>query len=277
MTAPNARTTPRPHGRTKYVVERCRCETCRAEARRYEQHRNRQRAYGRVAYVDAEPARTHVRELMAAGLGWKRVAAVAGVPNGTMTKLLYGHPQRGSMPSQRIRLATAEKVLAISADAVGLADHALVDALGCHRRLQALVACGWSQCKLAEAIGVSRPNFGAMMRSAQVHASTARTVRALYERLWDQRPPQATHREKISVSRAKCYARERGWVVPMAWDDIDDPDETPDVGEQDRRGGVDMDEVRWLRSFGTSDELIAKRLGTTIRSIYRAMERERAA
>lgn len=41
----------------------------------------------------------------------------------------------------------------------------------------------------------------------------------------------------IAYSRALSYATKAGWVVPMAWDDIDDPAATPDLGEAAHRNG----------------------------------------
>ncbi len=62
---------PRPLGRTKYVVEKCRCDVCRAAAAAYERERRRR---VEPAYVDAAEARAHVEALMAAGAEMKTVA-----------------------------------------------------------------------------------------------------------------------------------------------------------------------------------------------------------
>jgi predicted transcriptional regulator len=275
-------TAPRPHGRVKYVVECCRCDTCRADNRVYVRWLNRQHAYGRPRYVDAEPARTHVRALMAAGLGWQRVAKLAGVPNGSVSKLLYGDQTRGMASSQLVRPVTERKLLAVTADPANVAAHRRVPALGAHRRLRALVAVGYSQSRLAAELSVGRENFGAVMRSEEVHAATDRAVGRLYERLWNTPPPQTTPFEMAAVTRARRYAAERGWPPPMAWDDesLDDPDGMPQTGgpptgRANRR--VEPDEVRWLESFGTSRELVAGRLGVTPAAVERAMHREEAA
>lgn len=222
-------TTARPHGRVKYVVERCRCDVCREAANAYERHRARQRAYGRPAYVDAEPARQHVQALREAGIGWKRVAMLAGLQPSVLYKLVYGDQKRFGRPSKRIRAATEQKILAVEATLDNVADATPVDATGARRRLQALVAIGWSQSKLATRLGVRPTNFSTTMRSTKLRADTVRAVHALYEELWNTPPVADTHREKIAFSRSVRHAAEQGWAPPMAWDDetIDDPAARP--------------------------------------------------
>ncbi len=153
-----------------------------------------------------------------------------------MSKLLYGGPG-GRAPAQRIRAETAAAILAVEPDAANLGGAALVDATGTHRRLQALVAIGWSQAKLAARLGMTPANFAAMMRRGQVTASTARAAAAAYDELWNRPPPETDQREKIAAVRARNHARARGWPPPLAWDDdqLDRPDGTPAEGW--RRGG----------------------------------------
>lgn len=63
----------------------------------------------------------------------------------------------------------------------------------------------------------------------------------------------------------------------LAWDDIDDPAAVPQVGEEPRaNAGVDPAEVEWLRSFGTSDELIAVRLGVRLATLQGVMRKAAA-
>ena len=236
------RTEPRPHGRTKYVVEKCHCDTCRDDHIEYERHRRRMRAYGREAYVDATPVRQHVNQLRASGMGWKTIAQCAGVRSSVMWKLLYGDPQRNLAPSKRVRPTTAEKILAVQFDPSLLADGCLVDGTGTARRLRALVALGWSQNRISAQMGISRENFQHTISGRPVRARTARSAAALYERLWNTAPPESEHRERIAASRARNHARNAGWLPPMAWDDetIDDPNSTPDAYTGD---GDFVDEV----------------------------------
>lgn len=273
------RTQPRECGtRAKYVVEKCRCDACRKACRDYERWRLRQKAYGRTAYVDAAPVRAHIRGLQAAGLGWKRVADRAGLAESVVWKLIYGDPKRGQASSKRVRRRTARAILAVTCDLDALGATVHVPAVGTVRRLQALVAIGWSKSKLAAMLDKLPTNLGKTMHSEQVAAGTARAVRDLYDRLWDRPPPAFTWSERQSAARARNLARRNGWVPPLAWDDeaLDDPEAVPQLGEPEKRQGgrlVDLAEVDHLAAFGCSPEEIAARLGVGVGAIAKARHR----
>jgi hypothetical protein len=260
-----------------YKVHHCRCEPCRKASSLYTTRRKRQIAYGRwEPYVDATPAREHVQRLRAAGIGWKRVAELAGLSASTVDKLVYGAPERGMGPSKRIRHATAEKILAVQPGLENLGDKALVDGTGTRRRLQALVASGWSQSKLAVQLGMTPANFGPLLKRTRLHADTVRAVHALYERLWDCPPPESEWRDKIAASRSRTYAAERGWARPMAWDEnIDDPTASPEgVGSAKSRGKLPpAEDIAWLVQGGDSVEVIADRYGTTVDGVKARLAR----
>lgn len=260
----------------------CRCGPCCVANRAAESHRARMKLYGRwEPYVDAGPAREHVRMLSACGIGWKRVAELSGVSTGALSKLLYGGPG-DRPPSRRIRAETAAALLAVEPGA--LAGHALVDATATRRRLQALVAAGWSQAKLGRRLGVLPSNFGALLRGARITAATGWAVAALYDELWDRRPPQAAHREKIAANRARNYAAARGWPPPAAWDDetIGDPLAGPAEGWQRsarrtlRTADVAEDAAE-LAAQGFTREQIAGRLGISRAALDQALKRAGAA
>ena len=165
-----------------------------------------------------------------------------------------------------------------------LAPAALVDATAARRRLQALVALGWSQAKLAARLGMTPSNFGAMLDRGQVLAATDRAVAALYRELWDRAPDESTHRAKISASRARNYARGRGWPPPMAWDDeaIADPAAVPAEDWQrpsrpTRPAAELAAEAEELIGWGYSRADAAERLGVTTGALEKAFDRVRKA
>lgn len=222
--------TGRPHGNAKYHLENCRCPVCCQAARDYDNNRRRAIAYGRwQPYVDAEPVRAHVRALGEFGIGWMRLATIAGVPRGSVSKLLYGDPQRNMAPSKRILPKNALALLAVQPTLDNLGDGAAIDGTGTRRRLQALVAKGWSQSELACRLGMERASFSTTITGGLVRAHTVRAVMALYDQLWREDP--AAHgvpRRWIEASRRHALAR--GWAPVGAWDDdqIDNPDAFPD-------------------------------------------------
>lgn len=210
-------------------------DSLRAEWRAAQRRRRRLAELGLPStdLVDAQPVRDHVRALQAAGMPWKRIAAAAGLHSSTVSHLLYGDA-RGYPPSTRIRPETADALLAVRAES---------SAVGTRRRLQALVAIGWTSRALADRLGWNDRNFCRLIVGDQrVRPDTARKVRDLYARLLHVLPPEDTAAEKRAAARARRRAQALGWVSPLAWEDgdIDDPTARPVRG---RRPGGDVDEL----------------------------------
>jgi transcriptional regulator with XRE-family HTH domain len=233
--------------------------------------------------VPADPVREHVQALGAAGIGWKRAAELAGISKGTMRKLLQGGPGNRP-PCQRIRPDTAAAILAVQPSAANLGARAVVDATGTRRRVQALVAVGWSQAHIAAQVGLTPSGMSRLLlHQDQVTAATARAVRAVYDELWDQAPPEGTHWEKASAARARNHALASGWAPPAAWDDdrIDDPQAPEPAGWQRTsdvpRGAELAEEAAELFRQGYGRELAAERLRVSRNTLDKAIERQRAA
>lgn len=219
-----------------YVIHKCRCDVCRTAKTARERENRRAKMYGRGYLTDAEPARKHVRELMAEGMGWKRVARAAGISPSTLYPLLYG---RGGYdprpPRKQISKVLEAKLLAVTPD---MAPGSNVDSLGSIRRLQALVAIGWSQHRLAEILGMFPGNFGKVIHGGRggIRQATARRIEEIFNENWNT-PPEAHNRfERAGITRAKREALAKRWVPAAAWDDIDDPTEVPKADLRDESG-----------------------------------------
>ncbi|MFH8813098.1 hypothetical protein ACH4GZ_38865 [Streptomyces hygroscopicus] len=230
----------REHGTyVKYKLDGCRCYPCCFADSEYRRNRERAIAYGTwQPFVDAEPVRAHVRSLMEFGIGWKRLAALAGVPTGAMSKLLYGDQRRNMAPSKQIRPRTAAALLAVEPSLENLGSVVAVDATGTRRRLQALIRAGWPKAQLAKRLGMLPSNFGDVLTRPQVTVRTVRAVMRLYDELW-QADPREHGVDNQAYSRTVNYASKLGWAPVGAWDDdtIDDPATVPD----------------WTGKCGTSD------------------------
>lgn len=237
---PCAHNTHHPHGnRVRYVIDRCRCRRCRDANSTDNRRRVRDQMYGNPSYVDAGPARAHIEALTAAGMGLKRIVAVSDISQGQLWKLIYGKRRNGGTrtPSKRIRPGTEARILAITLD---LAGGAKVDSTGTTRRIQALVAIGWSQSKIAARLGTTSANLLNLSHGRTgVTTARAKAVADLYDELWNTAPPRAGQRDKIAYSRSIRYAALAGWSVPMAWDEdaIDDPTAIPNLGERTHHPG----------------------------------------
>lgn len=244
----------------------------------YMQQRERQLAYGRWEshFADAEPVRVHIEKLRGVGLGLRRIAELAEVNRKTLQWVIGGRPDRGTPPSRLISRANAEKILAVPVPAA--AHHVAsgrrhVPGIGTVRRLQALVAFGYTRSYLADRLGVNPANATRLFRGAdRVTADTARRVESLFIEL--QMTPGPSN-------RARNEGKRRGWALPFAWDEdtIDDPEAVPDHGEPGA-GGVDIEAVANRRSRVaelTRWGLSASEIAVQLRITDRTVQRDRAA
>ena len=272
MTGPNMVRAPRiarecthkrarhQHGTaTMYKLDRCRCAPC-TDAATAEERRRRLDAFigAEPRRVDAGPVREHVRALQAAGIGYRRVAALAGVAASTVAKIIHSEPQR------RVEPGTARRILAVRASMDTVSDGGVIDGTGTLRRLHGLHARGWSRRALAHRLGVEHNTLSHIERTGTVSGRLARKVRVLYEELWDQAPPSSTPAERAAITRTLRWAREHEWVVPALWDDeaIDDPSALPaDPGAEDDDMTARLDELVFLASTGEDLDRAARRLG----------------
>lgn len=94
-----------------------------------------------------------------------------------------------------------------------------VAATGTQRRIQALMALGWSAEDVARELGWAHKRAVHRLRFVTfVYRSTHEQVAAAYERLSGTPGPN---------ENAKRRALAAGYAPPLAWDDIDNPDEKP--------------------------------------------------
>jgi AraC-like DNA-binding protein len=265
---------------TCFIQHQCRCTPCVEAHNARERNRKKQKAYGRfdTGLVDVAPVREHVLRLGEFGIGYKRVAQLAGFKSSTPVRtIIWGRqdpgPRFGEM-QKRVKRETAEKILAIQPVIENLAPGQKVPAAGAHRRIQALVVAGWSMSRIAQRLGVSPANFSALMRRDMVLVSTWVAARDLFAELWDQEPPRAEWRDKIAFSRARHYGESRGWLPALAWDDIDnDPaPATTEVSEQTKAEQF-LEDVEWLLEAGEPAEQVAASLGRSVDAIAKLAER----
>lgn len=169
------------------------------------------RAQGTYTYIPAGPVSAHVRSLLAAGMTQVEIADAAAVGRSTIHR--YTHT------GKRIHADVARRIIAVTPGPVER-ETGYVPAVGTVRRLRALVAVGWSMRHLSELSGMTLRPIAVTGRTV-VCVETARTVEDLFDRLAMTPGPSI---------RAREFARARGWVSALAWDDIDDPHARPDLG-----------------------------------------------
>lgn len=261
----------REHGtRAKYRVEGCRCDACRAASTAYARELNRrhvqaQYGAGEPPLVDSTEARQHIEWLRAHGMGTRRIAELSGVSRSVLRAILG---QRCDRTGAKIRPETAAKILAVRPDEENLADAARVPAGATARRLQALIAIGWTRQELARRIGCTSANmrYHLLDDSYLVSVATARRVASIYDELSMTPPP-----DSLATRRALALARRRGWVPPLEWDDIEEGTLAPTFDDDECAVCADTAHLRFMGE--TVNEVIAKRLGITRDTLWRHLDR----
>lgn len=195
---------------------KCARESCSRKGRRRQQGLCNQ--HYRLAvrgYVDGEPVRVHLQRLHASGHSWARIAELTELTEQGVYLIrdnAYG----------RVQKLAAQRILAIPVpDRFG--GEGFVETIGTVRRLQALVAIGWSFADLAKMLGTHRNVLLAILQRDRIRAVRAREIAELFAQL---------HLIPGPSTRARRHAIDNGWFVPFAWDEdtIDDPDATADLG-----------------------------------------------
>jgi len=110
-----------PHGLSGYR-RACRCVVCRAGHAAYVAARRR----AAPSDADCEPARVHLRQLQALGLGTRQIARQAGVSRATVLGVLRGGSSR---PAIVAKLLAARPVLAPGVVIVGTVPWRSIDSL----------------------------------------------------------------------------------------------------------------------------------------------------
>jgi len=111
------------HGTRRAYRSGCRCLRCRdANAQATRNHRA-----APLGTVDASPARLHLAQLQAAGLGYRQIARLAGCASVTVRRVLAGCPQL--RPATAARLLSVRPILAHGATVPGTKTHRQIDSL----------------------------------------------------------------------------------------------------------------------------------------------------
>lgn len=272
--------------RYKHPVHPCRCEPCRAAWSHYGKNRTRQKAYGRWApYVDTARAREHLSSLAESGMGVRRIEELSGVAHPVLTRIRTGR-------TVQIRPETEARILAVQPGSP--AGGARIASPGSTRRLQALVALGWTAVDMADRSDLSSDTLLACIAGENVTVRTAALIRDLYDRMWDQVPPESTRGQRMKAQRARAKAARNGWAKPMDWDEdaIDDPESRPaaamdtaqavdevavELALNGERVPLNMREAAEVVRIGTERGMSAAALAEAAGRSVRSVQRRRAA
>lgn len=257
---------PPPHHDTLTCIKNYSCKRpeCVARGLAYDRRRYRLVGYGTWEPLrDAEPVRQHIAALRAAGYSLPDIQRKARISSATLARLLYDGVNKRA---KRIRPEVADRVLAVPVTTAPVKPSTIIDATGTRRRLQALVAMGWTLRALGPQLGFHPRRLTDLIHADQVLASTARRIADGY-RTMQTRDPRDHGVPDRSINMARNLAAREGWHGPLAWDDIDDPACKPEkvkpyeAAAKYERDPDRMREIEHLYLLGESPEQIAKQLG----------------
>lgn len=197
----------------------------------------------RPVAVPTTTVRDHLAPFIDAGWSPLVIAAAAGVSPTTVISI-------GKLRRPTVKAGTAATLLGLDwANLVAHQDAAKkVPALGSRRRIEALVWQGWTLDQIATHADVNPATIDRVIHGwqARTAGTTAAAIDAAYRTLWNVEPPAADWKAARSITMARRRARLHGYQPALAWDSIDDPTETPNVGKPDRRDGVHADDIAWV-------------------------------
>lgn len=147
--------------------------------------------------------------------------------------------------------------------------------IGLQRRVQALHAIGWTCAAIARESGVCVEAVQQLRDRApkQPRRTQALAIIAAYDALSMQLPPSETQRQQQTATKSRRRAEAGGWLPPLAWDDIDNPDEIPVTASRPGRVGrpevlsEHVEDFTWLVSQGESADHAAARVGVRLDSL----------
>lgn len=179
--------------------------------------------------VPAGPVVARIVELNA--LGWSCEAIAAW--NGDGTAAAVHAIRRGRSANVERKFAPIADLPITAAVPAHLPDSVLVPSLGARRRVQGLLRLGWHHTDITAAAGVTSYSFARGNGSyRRMRAGDWRAINHAYELLSGRPGPSEITRQR---------AARAGYHAPLAWDDIDDPAETPDASPEPPRDHDDVD------------------------------------
>lgn len=186
------------------------CDDCLRAYRRHIKAWKLERDRSGPRVIPGDQVRAHVQALLDSGMSLRSIGKFSGVSASTISNVM-------TRPGSGINKRNAAAILAVTGPRFDLEPDAetFVPRVGAQRRIQALLAIGWTHAHMRAESGVLTHVLLAQAGEWVTQRNHNR-VRAMYERLSMTPGPS-------DLTRAR--AARRGYAPPLAWDDdmIDDP------------------------------------------------------
>jgi len=168
---------------------------------------------GRNPAISARFIVPRLQALRDAGMSYDQIATLANVSRKGISRLLVDD-------DPKVRLSTAQAILAIEPAEQRPAPTLLVESGATRRRIQALVVHGYPLRSLGIRSGQSRSLMDSLLRRPQVQFQTAEMIRLLYAQLAFRKPAYPDNYARAHAARSSRDARAKGWLGPLDWEDI---------------------------------------------------------
>ncbi len=185
----------------------CGCEACRTKRRR----QVKLRILGKAGWVPIDEVADLFDRLATQGYSYADIGHAAGLNTSKVSKY-----RRRKQPT--LVKAVADRILA--ADYTRRLPSTLIPAEPSIRRVRALCAIGWRVRLVAEMAGLPESTVGSLA-SGQVK-QTRYKVAAAIDSIYDE-----ISGTPGDCQRSRIVAKRKGWLPPLAWDNIDDLTERP--------------------------------------------------
>lgn len=186
---------------------------------------------GQGGYVDAAEMQARIRKLHDVHeIGFQRIADKTGVD---LANIKWHYAGRSTArPDKPLTTCQWRVHNAVMTTPFGPADRKIqIRSTGTQRRLQALVAAGYSQKWLAEHTGRALEHLNNFMvkNRVEVSAEHAAVVEQIYRKYIDMDPAEAGVSQRGMIY-ARIVAKKRSYPPGVCWDDdtIDDPEAVPE-------------------------------------------------
>jgi hypothetical protein len=165
-----------------------------------------------TAPVDGETVRQHIKTLVS----YKMTVAMIARAAGCSDSIVADHLKQKWTNAYR---DNANRILSVTP--TPHPEQSFCLSIGARRRVEALMAIGWSRPKIAERIGTTADCLYQTLKHDRTTYTTWAAVRDIYEQL--SGTPGGD-------KRIITLARRSGYTPPLAWEgrDIDHPDAQPD-------------------------------------------------
>lgn len=201
--------------------------------------------------IPAAPIRTKIKALTELGWSSPAIIAAAGID---VTPAGLHYVAKGTGRSCGRPFAPIADLPVTLAVPDSVPDECHIPMLGATRRIRALMALGWRHEDISDMIGGRASHHISAGKFKQMAAMDWRLVALAFEKLSAVPGPSEMSRQR---------AAQQGFAVPLAYDDIDDPNEQPEAVRICAHDGC-AEEVKWsglcLPHYNKGARAKAKRL-----------------